>query len=82
MTLYDGEMQKDYRLKSLALNERILRRLEALGMNEGTQVRILNRKKRGAMIIQVRGTRLALGRAITEQIGVLPAEYTVENEDI
>lgn len=79
MTLYDGEIQKDYRLESLSIDERILRRLEALGMNEGTQVRVLNRKRHGAMIIQVRGTRLALGKAIAEQIGVLPAEHTIEN---
>lgn len=82
MTLYDGEIQKNYRLESLSIDERILRRLEALGMNEGTQVRVLNRKKRGAMIIQVRGTRLALGRAIAEQISVLPVEHMVENKDI
>lgn len=70
MTLYEGNMGKCYQLTGMHMNEEILRRLEALGMNDGTNVTILNRKKRGAMIIKVRGTRLALGRKLAQQIEV------------
>lgn len=72
MTLYEGSMDAEYQLTGMHMNEEILRRLEALGMNDGTRVTVLNRKKHGAMIIKVRGTRLALGRRLAQQIEVAP----------
>lgn len=41
-------------------------------MNDGTVINVLNRKKRGALIVQVRGTRLALGRHISSNIEISP----------
>ena len=70
MTLYEGTMNEEYQLTGMYMNEEILRRLEALGMNDGTRVTVLNRKKHGAIIIKVRGTRLALGRKLAQQIEV------------
>ena len=51
-------------------DESITRRLEALGVNEGTPVNILNKKGSGSVIIKVRGTRLALGKRLSEGITV------------
>jgi ferrous iron transport protein A len=41
-----------------------------LGMLEGTKVTVVNRKKKGAMIIKIRGTRFAVGQSITEHVEV------------
>ena len=41
-----------------------------LGMLEGTRITVVNRKKKGAMIIKIRGTRFAVGQSITECIEV------------
>lgn len=49
---------------------KIQRRLEALGILEGTKVVVLNRKRNGSTIIKVRGTRWALGNEIAEGIEV------------
>ena len=46
------------------------KRLEALGMTQGTPVEVLNRKSGGTMIVRVRGTRFALGKGITKNIEV------------
>lgn len=70
MTLYEGNVRKNYQILGVFVENEVSRRLEALGMNEGTAIRILNRKRMGAMIIKVRGTRLALGRHITTQIEI------------
>jgi ferrous iron transport protein A len=70
MTLYEGQTGKHYTLETIAVEEEIARRLQALGMIEGTHVKLLNRKKRGALILYVRGTRLALGSHITSRIEV------------
>lgn len=70
MTLYEGETGKCYRISGILTKETLAERLRALGVTEYTKAVILCRKKRGAMIIRVRGTRLALGRKIAEGIRV------------
>ncbi len=57
-------------IKSIVVEERVLRRLEALGFIKGTQVEITNKKRYGAVIIKVRGTRMALGKHIASGIEV------------
>lgn len=70
MTLYEAEKGCSYRIGGLFVEPGITRRLQALGLNDGTTLRVLNRKRRGALIIQVRGTRLALGRHISSNIEI------------
>lgn len=70
MTLYDGRKGSSYEVCGVYVEESVTRRLQALGLNDGTKVKILNRKNKGALIIQVRGTRLALGRHISSGIEI------------
>lgn len=70
MTLYEGNAGSDYEISGIYVEDQITRRLEALGMNDKTKIHIVTKKKHGAMIIQVRGTRLALGRHIAQLIEV------------
>lgn len=70
MSLFEGKKGSRYEVRGLAVEEALTRRLQALGLNEGTEVSVLNRKKNGALIIRVRGTRLAIGRRICQGIEV------------
>lgn len=70
MTLFEAQKGGEYIIDGLYVEEAVTRRLQALGLNDGTQVKVLNRKKRGALIIQVRGTRLALGRHLSSNIEI------------
>lgn len=70
MTLFEAEKGKTYVVKGLFVEEAITRRLQALGLNDGTTITVFNRKKKGALIIKVRGTRLALGKHIASSIEV------------
>lgn len=70
MTLYDARKGAEYLIEGLYVEPSITRRLQALGLNDGTMIKVLNRKKHGALIIQVRGTRLALGKHISSNITV------------
>lgn len=70
MKLLQGEVGKRYIVRSVIIEDAITRRLEALGVNENTQITVLNKKQSGTMIIKVRGTRLALGKKITGGIDV------------
>ena len=70
MTLYEAQKGGSYCVEGLSVEPAITRRLQALGLNDGTVVNVLNRKKHGALIVQVRGTRLALGKHISSSIQV------------
>jgi ferrous iron transport protein A len=77
MKLHEGEIGKTYIVYSVMVKDTITRRLEALGVNELTPVTLMNKKGSGTVIIKVRGTRLALGRRISEGIEIREA---VEHE--
>lgn len=71
MTLYEGKVGSAYVVKGIHLEQNaVARRLEALGLNEMTQLQIQNSKRKGALIIKVRGTRLAVGKQIAQGIEV------------
>ena len=70
MTLYEAQKNLEYTIEGLFVEEAVTRRLQALGLNDGTRVKVLNKKKRGALIIQVRGTRLALGKHLSSNIEI------------
>lgn len=74
MKLYEGIIGRTYIVSSVLVDEKITRRLEALGVNEQTPITILNKKGSGTLIIKVRGTRLALGRRIAEGIDMREAQ--------
>ncbi len=73
MTLLEGTPREQYLVKEINTEEAITRRLEALGINEGTALALMNRKRNGALIIKVRGTRWAIGKEIARGILVEPA---------
>ena len=73
MRLNEGIIGKVYKVTDANVDEQITRRLEALGVNEQTSITILNKKGSGSLIIKVRGTRLALGRKISDGIMVKEA---------
>ena len=59
MKLYEGSIGSWYLVEQVRVDEKITRRLEALGINEKTTV-----------IIKVRGTRLAIGQKIADGIEI------------
>ena len=66
MKLYEGEIGKSYIVQEVMIEECLTRRLEALGVNE---------KKSGTLIINVRGTRLALGQKIADGIEIRESSW-------
>jgi len=70
MKLNEGAIGETYLVSSVVVDDTITRRLEALGVNEMTPVTILNKKGSGSVIFKVRGTRLAVGRRISDGIEI------------
>ena len=48
----------------------LAKRLIALGLTPGSEVRVLQNRGRGPLIVEVHGARLALGRGQAERVAV------------
>ncbi|MGF0032043.1 FeoA family protein [Bariatricus sp. SGI.154] len=70
MTLKQGKNNQTYRVESIDIELQLERRLEALGLTEGSLITILNNDKKGSLTAKFRGTRFALGRRIADHIEV------------
>lgn len=70
MTLFEAKSGERYEITGLYVEDGLTRRLQALGLNDGTVISVNSRKKNGALIIKVRGTRLALGKKISQGIEI------------
>lgn len=70
MTLKQGKNYLTYRVESIDIELQLERRLEALGLTEGSFITVLNNDKKGSLTAKFRGTRFALGRRIADHITV------------
>lgn len=66
--LCDAKIGGVYSVAGMELPKPTQMRLIALGMTRGTNLTVLNKKNSGSVIFYVRGTRLAVGRKIAENI--------------
>ena len=74
MKLNQAEILQNYRITSVQEQEKIQRRLEALGLTEGSLITILNNDKKGSLTAKFRGTRFAFGRRIADHIEVMEVQ--------
>ena len=75
VNLNDSYIDKTYQVVEVTgLDLPVERRLEALGLTEGTSITVLNKKSKGAVIVKVRGTRFAVGRNIAAGIRIKEAD--------
>lgn len=70
MRLCDGMVNGVYHMAGTHLSVQLSRRLEALGLTQGAKITIMNKKRHGALVMKVRGTRFAIGKSISENIDV------------
>lgn len=70
MTLKQGKNYLTYRVESIDIELQLERRLEALGLTEGSFITVLNNDKKGSLTAKFRGARFALGRRIADHITV------------
>ena len=62
MTLDTGKINETYTIEKIDLPLKLEKRLEALGMTEGTSILVLNTKSRGTLIVNVRGNQVRPGK--------------------
>ena len=59
MRLKEGKNNHTYVVEKIQIELNLERRLEALGLTEGSKITILNNDKKGAMTVKFRGRRIA-----------------------
>ena len=57
MKLHDMKIGQSATVSGTLLRQDTARRLEMLGLTGGTQIKLLNKKRSGAVIVKLRGTR-------------------------
>lgn len=70
MKLIDGTIGESYQVKASHVPSELKHRLEALGLTMDAPVKILHKKRKGAMVILLRGTRFAIGSGIAKAVTV------------
>lgn len=70
MKLSEGKIGNEYKIISIDLPIEIERRLQAIGMTKNTKILVKNNKNHGTMVIDIRGTRFAIGKKISNQVKV------------
>lgn len=70
MTLKQGKNHMTYRVQSIDIELQLERRLQALGLTEGSLITVLNNDKKGSLSVRFRGTRFALGKQIADHIKI------------
>lgn len=70
MKLNEIEIGQTVEVVCMDLSKHMEQRLLALGMTLHTQVTVLQKKRNGTLVIDLRGTRFALGKDITKKIEV------------
>ncbi len=68
MTLLDCKTGETLSVSEIRLEEALQYRLQILGIVPGSQVHVLHKKRRGAMVIRSRGARYALGAGAAKGI--------------
>ena len=70
MRLKEGRANHTYIVERIDIELNLERRLEALGLTEGSKIVVLNNDRKGAMTVRFRGTRFAFGKRIADNIFV------------
>lgn len=69
MTLTDGEKNGIYLVKEMNVEQSIYsKRLKSIGVTGGSHIKVINKKERGGVIIQVNKKQIALCRNVASGI--------------
>ncbi len=71
MTLVDGEKNSVYRVVQMNIEKPVFSmRLKSIGVNNGSQIKVIGKKERGGLIIQINRKQIALCRNVALGIDV------------
>ncbi len=73
-SLAAAEVGKSYRVINMLGGRNAMLRLASLGILPGEKIKLIRKDSFGPLLIEVKGTRLILGRGVSAKIAVVPDE--------
>lgn len=70
MALIEAKIGDKCIVEGIERGHTLKKKLLDLGLTPGTEFRVINKRLNGPVIIEVRGTRLVLGRGIAKKISI------------
>jgi len=80
MTLNSGIINGKYVVQSIDVDNKTKKRLQDMGITQGSIIKIMSTVGKHAFILRVRGSRVALGKEIIERIDV--SEYQMPVKEV
>jgi len=74
MNLSDVQNGKKGKILEMDAGKRLFNRLVSMGINEGNEFTVVRNNKNGPVVIDVDGSRFAIGRGMAEKILVKEAD--------
>lgn len=79
MTLDRGKKKDIFIVKEIKQEQKMKKRLQDMGLTKGAKIKVLSNDTNGSFILNVRGSRVVLGKVITESIFVEPSSHKAYN---
>lgn len=81
ISLDKAEIDKTYKISLLSMGKMATRRLEDLGLGQGSTIRVCNLQAGGPVEIEAHGACTALGHALASKILLVPEIKTLKKKD-
>ncbi|GKX31039.1 hypothetical protein SH1V18_35190 [Vallitalea longa] len=79
MTLDEGKNKEIFIVDDIKQNKKMKKRLQDMGLTKGTSIKILSNNTGGSFILNIRGSRVVIGKTVAEKIYVQPSKHKVFN---
>ncbi|GMQ62708.1 FeoA family protein [Vallitalea maricola] len=75
MTLDKAENKQIFIVNDIVQEQRMKKRLQDMGLTKGTRIKVLSNNTGGSFILNIRGSRVVIGKTVAEKIHVQPSEH-------
>lgn len=81
MTLDEGKNKQIFIVDDIVQCNKMKKRLQDMGLTKGTKIKILSNNTGGSFILNIRGSRVVIGKTVAEKIFVKPSQPCAFNID-
>ena len=79
MTLEERKNKEIFIVDDIKQGKKMKKRLQDMGLTKGTRIKILSNNTGGSFILNIRGSRVVVGKTVAERIYVQPSKQEAFN---
>ncbi|GMQ56373.1 hypothetical protein AN1V17_07660 [Vallitalea sediminicola] len=77
MTLDKASNKQIFVVNDIVQEQRMKKRLQDMGLTKGTRIKVISNNTGGSFILNIRGSRVVIGKTVAEKIIVIPTENEI-----